>query len=117
MNDSFGTKLENENAGNMRDFSVQLPAHVTDWVEQAARRKGKMAEQFLGELIIKSVEEEAMPLEVRLQRLDGLINKMAVLVKKMPMQEEKDAKTAVRSFRGTSEETGTPSRIRHGSLR
>jgi len=98
LNDSFCVKSENGNAGNARVFSVQLPTHLAAWVEEAALRKSKTAEQFLGELIIKIVEEEAMPLESRLQRLDGLINKMAVLTKKVPMQEEKDAKKHIHSL-------------------
>lgn len=98
MNDSFRAKIENENGGNIRAFSLQLPIHLAAWVEQAALRKSKTPEQFLGELIIKSVEEEAMPLELRLQRLEGLINKMTILTKKMPMQEEKDAKKHIHSL-------------------
>jgi hypothetical protein len=65
---------------------------------EAALRKDKTPEQFLRELIITSVEEEAMPLEVRLQRLDQLVKKMELIVKKTPMQEEKDAKTTVHSL-------------------
>ena len=95
LNDSFSNKIKNENAGDMRSFSVQLPANIVDWVGKAALRKDKTLEQFLRELIITSVEEEAMPLEVRLQRLDQLVNKMELIVKKTPMQEEKDAKTTV----------------------
>lgn len=96
LKDSLGSKTEN--AGNMRSFSVQLPAQVADWMEKAALRKDKTPEQFLRELIIKSVEEEAMPLGIRLQRLDELVKKMVVIVKKTPMQEDKDAKTAVHSL-------------------
>jgi len=95
---SFGGKVENENSGNVRSFSVQLPANVTDWVGKAAVRKEKTPEQFLRELIITSIEEEAMPLTLRLQRLDELVKKMQVTVKKTPMQEEKDAKTHVHSL-------------------
>ncbi len=98
MKDSFGSKTENENACNMRGFSIQLPAHVADWMDKAALRKDKTLEQFLRELIIKSVEEEAMPLGVRLERLDELVKRMEVIVKKTPMQEEKDAETAVHSL-------------------
>lgn len=36
MKDFFGSKFENENAGNMHDFSVRVPARVPDWVEHAA---------------------------------------------------------------------------------
>ena len=75
----------------MRSFSVQLPAKVADWVGKAALREEKTSEQFLRELVITSAEEEAMPLTVRLQRLDELVKKMGVIVKKTPMQEEKDA--------------------------
>ncbi len=82
----------------MRSFSVQLPANVADWMGKAALRKDKTAEQFLRELIITSVEEEAKPLTLRLQRLDELVKKMQVTVKKTPMQEEKDAKTGVHSL-------------------
>ena len=95
---SFGSKVENENSGNMRSFSVQLPANVADWVGKAAVRKTKTPEQLLRGLIIKSVEEEAMPLTLRLQRLDDLVKKMQVIVKKTPMQEEKDAKTHIHSL-------------------
>ena len=102
MKGSFGSKVENENSGSMRSFSVQLPANVADWVGKAALRKEKTPEQFLRELIITSVEEEAMPLTLRLQRLDELVKKMQVTVKKTPMQEEKDAKTARPLFRGTN---------------
>jgi hypothetical protein len=98
LKDSFGGKVENENSGNVRSFSVQLPANVTDWVGKAAVRKEKTPEQFLRELIITSIEEEAMPLTLRLQRLDELVKKMQVTVKKTPMQEEKDAKTHVHSL-------------------
>ena len=95
---SFGGKVENENSGNMRSFSVQLPANVADWVGKAALRKDKTPEQFLRELIITNVEEETMPLTLRLQRLDALVKKMQVTVNKTPMQEEKDAKTGVHSL-------------------
>jgi hypothetical protein len=98
LKDSFISKIANENAGAMGSFSVQLPAHVVDWVGKAALRRNETPERFLRELIIASVEEEAMPLEVRLQRLDQLVKKMELIVKKTPMQEEKDAKTAVRSL-------------------
>ncbi len=98
LRDSFGSKIENENACNMRSFSVQLPAHVVDWMEKAALTKDETPEQFLRELIIKSVEEEAMPLGIRLQRLDELVKRMEMIVKKTPMQEEKDTKTVVHSL-------------------
>ncbi len=98
MKGSFGGKVENENSGNMRSFSVQLPANVADWVGKAALRKDKTPEQFLRELIITNVEEETMPLTLRLQRLDALVKKMQVTVNKTPMQEEKDAKTGVHSL-------------------
>jgi hypothetical protein len=65
---------------------------------KAALRKEKTPEQFLRELIITSVEEEAMPLTLRLQRLDELVKKIQVTVKKTPMQEQKDAKTTVHSL-------------------
>jgi hypothetical protein len=95
---SFNDGFETENAGNMRSFLVQLPAHVADWVNQAALRKGKTAEQFLRELIVEAVEEEALPVEVHLHRLDELVKKLGVIVKKTPMQEEKDAKTHIHSL-------------------
>lgn len=98
MKDSFGSKVENDNSGSMCSFLVQLPANVADWVGKAAVRKDKTPEQFMRELIITSVEEEAMPLTLRLQRLDELVKKMQVTVKKTPMQEEKDAKTHVHSL-------------------
>ncbi len=98
MKDSFNDRFETENAGNMRNFLVQLPAHVVDWVNQAAFRKGKTAEQFLRELIIEAVEEEALPVEVHLRRIDELVKKLGVIVKKTPMQETKDAKSAVHSL-------------------
>ena len=53
MKDSLGCKVENEDSGNMRSFSVQLPANVADWVGKAALRKDKTPEQFLRELIIR----------------------------------------------------------------
>jgi len=93
-----GGKVENENSGNMRSFSLQLPANVADRVGKAALRKNKTPEQFLRELIITSVEEDAIPLTLRLQLLDELVKKMEVIVKKTPMQEEKDAKTHVHSL-------------------
>ncbi len=93
LKDSFGSKIENENAGNTRGFSVQLPAHVADGVEQAALRKGRMVAQFLRDLATESVEERVEPLEVRLQRISGLIREIVVSTRKMAMQEEKDAKT------------------------
>jgi hypothetical protein len=98
LRNSLGGKVENDNSGSMRSFSVQLPANVADWVGKAAVRKEKTPEQFLRELIITSVEEEAKPLTRRLQRLDELVKKMQVTVKKTPMQEEKDAKTHVHSL-------------------
>ncbi len=98
LKESFGNKVENENAGDMSSFSVQLPANVADWVGKAALRRNETPERFLRELIITSVEEAAMPLEARLQRLDQLVNKMELIVKKTPMQEEKDAKTTVHSL-------------------
>jgi hypothetical protein len=81
LKDSIGSKVKNDNADNMRSFSVQLPAHVAGWVEKAALRKDKTPEQFLRELIIKSVEEEATPLGIRVQRLDELVKKTEVIVK------------------------------------
>jgi len=66
LKDSFGSKIENEDAGNTRSFSVQLPANVADWVGKTALRKDKTPEQFPRELIITSVEEETMPLTLRL---------------------------------------------------
>ena len=98
MKGSFSGKVENEGSGSMRSFSVQLPANVADWMGKAALRKEKTPEQFLRELIITSVEEEAMPLTLRLQRLDELVKKIQVTVKKTPMQEQKDAKTTVHSL-------------------
>jgi hypothetical protein len=93
-----GSKFENENAGNMHDFSLQLPARAADLVEQAALRKGQRAEHFLREMIVEAVEEEALPAEVHLERLDELVKKMDLVVKKTPMQEEKDASKAVHSL-------------------
>jgi len=98
LKDSFGGKVENENSCNMHSFSVQLPAKVADWVEKAALGKEKTPEQFLRELVITNVEEEPTPLTLRLQRLDELVKKMQVTVKKTPMQEQKDAKTTVHSL-------------------
>ena len=98
MKGSFGSQVENEDSGSMCSFSVQLPANLADWMGKAALRKDKTPEQFLRELIITSLEEEAMPLTLRLQRLDELVKKMQVTVRKTPMQEEKDAKTGVHSL-------------------
>jgi hypothetical protein len=98
LKSSFGGKVEDDNSGSMRSFSVQLPAHVADWLGKAALRKDKTPEEFLRELIITGVGEETMPLTLRLQRLDELIKKMGVVVKKTPMQEEKDAKTHIHSL-------------------
>jgi len=82
----------------MRSFSVQLPANVADWVGKVALRKEKTPEKFLRELIITSLEEEAMPLTLRLQRLDELVKTMQVTVKKTPLQEGKGANMAVHSL-------------------
>ena len=99
MKDPSGSKFENENAGNMHDFSLQLPARAADLVKQAALRKGQTAEHFLREIIVEAVEEqEALPAEVHLERLDELVKKMDLVVKKTPMQEEKDASKAVHSL-------------------
>lgn len=98
MQGSFGSKIENENSGNMRSFSIQLPADVADGIGKAALRKEKTPEQFLRELIITSVEEKSLPLTLRLQRLDEVVRRMDMVLKKTPMQEEKDAKTAVHSL-------------------
>jgi hypothetical protein len=98
LTDCPGSKTGNENAGKMRSFSVQLPAHVAEWLEQGALKKGQPADRVLRELIIKMVEEEAMPLKVRFKRVDELVKKMEVMVKKAPMQEEKDAKTHIHSL-------------------
>jgi hypothetical protein len=99
LKDPSGSKFENENAGNMHNFSLQLPARIADLVEQTALMKGQTAEHFLCEMIVKAVEEEeALPVEVHLQRFNELVQKMDVIVKKTPMQEEKDAKTAVHSL-------------------
>jgi hypothetical protein len=89
LKDSFDRKVENENSGNKRSFSVQLPAKVADWVGKAAVRKEKTPEQFLRELIITSVEAEAMPLTLRLQRLDELVKKIQVTVKKTVLSNER----------------------------
>jgi hypothetical protein len=88
----------NQKPGNTRAFGLTLPDDVAAWVEQAARRTGKTAECLLEELVIKSLEEETIPLELRLQRLDGLIKKMLILTKKTPMKEEKDAKGHIHSL-------------------
>ena len=99
MKDPSGSKFENENAGNMHNFSLQLPARAADLVKQAALRKGQTAEHFLREMIVEAVEEqEALPAEVHLERLDELVKKMDLVVKKTPMQEEKDASKAVHSL-------------------
>jgi hypothetical protein len=98
LRDSPGSKTGNEIAIKLRSFSVQLPAHVTEWLEQGALKTGQPAETVLRELAIKVVEEEAMPLEVRLQRVDELVKRMEVMVKKTPKQEEKDAKTHIHSL-------------------
>ncbi len=99
MKDSSGSKFKNEDAGNIHDFSVQLPARAAGLVEQAALRRGQTAEDFLREMIVEAVEEEeVLPAEVHLQRLDELVRKMDVIVKKTPMQEEKDASKAVHSL-------------------
>ena len=84
----------------MHDFSVQLPAHVADWLDQAAHRKGKTSEELLRELVTEIVEEQAEPLEVRLQRISELIKEIVALAKKTPMQEEKYAKTGTVAFEG-----------------
>ncbi len=98
LRDSPGSKAGNESAGKMRTFSVQLPAHVAEWLEQGALKEGQPAERVLRELTIKMVEEETMPLRVRLQRLDELVKKIELIVKKTPMEEEKDAKTHIHSL-------------------
>lgn len=92
MKDFSGSKFENDHAGNLRDFSVQLPERVADLVEHYALGKGETAEEFLRELVTETVEEQAEPLEVRVQRVTGLLGQIAVLVNKTPMQEEKAAK-------------------------
>lgn len=68
MSDSFRAKVENKNPGNTRAFALQLPTDLAAWAEPAAMRKSKTAEQLIGELIIKTIddEEEAMSLELRL---------------------------------------------------
>jgi hypothetical protein len=98
LKDSFNDRFEAENDGDVLSFLVQLPAHVADWVNQAALRKDKAAEQFLRELITEAVEEEALPVEVHLHRIDDLVKKLGVIVNKMPMQEEKDAKPHIHSL-------------------
>lgn len=98
MNSPSDNTLDGENVRNMREFSVRLPVQVAEWITEASLRKNKTPEQFLRELIITSVEEEAMPIEVRLQRLDDLVKKIQLAVKKTPMQEEKDAKTHIHSL-------------------
>jgi hypothetical protein len=92
-------RFKNEDAGNIRDFSVQLPLRAADLVEQAALRKRQRAEDFLRDIIVEAVEEkETLPVEVHLQRLDELVKKMDLALKKSPMQEEKDAGKAVHSL-------------------
>jgi hypothetical protein len=98
LKDSFNDRFEPENVGNMCSFLVQLPAHVADWVNQAALTKGKTAEQFLRELIIEAVEEEALSVEVHLHRIDELVRKLGLIVKKTPMQEEKNAQMHIHSL-------------------
>src|SRR3972149_7713095 len=90
---SSSTGFENESAPNIRDLSIRLPAHVAQWIGRAAHRKNKTMEQFLQNLITETVEKQTEPLEIRLQRVRGLINEIAVSTRKIPMREEKDAKT------------------------
>jgi hypothetical protein len=92
------SKFNNDEVGGMRDFSVQLPARAADLVEEAARRKGQRTEDFLRELIVEAVEEEALPAQVHLQRLDELVKRIDVIVKKTPMQEERGPGKVVRSL-------------------
>jgi len=75
-----------------------LPVRIAEWIERTAHEKDKITEEFLRELVVETFNEQTEPLDVRLHRLDELIEKMVVLVKKMPMQEEKDAKTGGPAF-------------------
>jgi len=54
-----------------------------------------MVDEVLQELIIKTVEYEAEPLEERMRRVKTLITKIATAIRKMPMQELKDVETRV----------------------
>jgi hypothetical protein len=98
LEDSSGNGSESENAGNTHVFSIMLPVRIAEWIERTAHRKDKTTEQFLRELITETVEEQAEPLEVRLRRASELIKEIVVLARKMPMQEEKDAKTGAPAF-------------------
>ncbi len=85
--------FDDENGVDMRDFSVRLPAEVADWIEHVALNEDTTVDQLLRELITKTVKDQAEPVEVRVRRIDELVKKMGVLVKRTPMKEEKDAKT------------------------
>ena len=100
MEDSSASRFKSENAGNTRVASITLPVHIAEWIERTAHQKDKTTEQFLRELVIETFNEQTEPLDVKLHRLDELIEKMAVLVKKTPMQEEKDAKTGIIAHEG-----------------
>jgi hypothetical protein len=71
------------NGESMRRFSVQLPVGVAGWVDEVAGRKGKTPGSLLAEIIAQSAAEDAEPLDLRLQRLNGLIGQMSALTREI----------------------------------
>jgi hypothetical protein len=98
LEDSSARRFKSENAGNTRVASITFPVRIAEWLERTAHQKDKTTEQFLRELITETVQEQAEPLEARLRRTSELIKEIVVLARKMPMQEEKDAKTGAPAF-------------------
>lgn len=87
------SKFENKDTASRHSYWVRLPAHIADFLEQMARSERKMVDEVLQELIIRTVEDEAEPLEDRMRRVKALITKIAAAIRKMPMQQQKDAET------------------------
>jgi hypothetical protein len=92
MKKSVG-KSDSKDGGDMRLYSVQLPARIADSVENLGRSDGLEVEEMLQQLIVKTVEDKVEPLGNHLLRFRGLISEIVVATKKTPMREEKDAKT------------------------
>ncbi len=91
-------EFDNEDAGGSHIFSIRLPGHITKWLQQAANQKDKTAEQFLQELIVETLEDKTIPLDVRLRRIHDLIEEIVILARKTPMREQKDAKVKNQAF-------------------
>ncbi len=90
-------KFENQDTRKTRNYSVQLMSQVAERAECLARSEGKTVDQLLRQLVTKTVEDMAEPLEARVRKFSGLIREIAISIRKTPMQEVKDRKSKAAS--------------------